>query len=194
MEAVYSWISYHGYYALPVLLMLGIVGLPIPDETLLVFCGYLIWKGRLLPVPIFFAGLAGSLSGITLSYFLGRTYGRQLVDRFGSYIGLTHIRMAKLEGWFARFGPSLLTGGYFIAGVRHFTALIAGMSELPFATFALFAYSGAAIWVAAFLSLGYLVGDQWQHTSAVVHKYLVIGTVIGIALFVALRFVHRKRS
>ena len=194
MEAVYSWISHHGYSALPVLLMLGIVGLPIPDETLLVFCGYLIWKGRLLPVPLFCSALAGSICGISVSYFLGRRYGHTLVARFGSYIGLTPGRMSKVESWFARFGPGLLAGGYFIAGVRHFTALIAGMAELPFATFALFAYSGAAIWVASFLCLGYAVGDQWQSTSAEVHKILLIGTIVAICLFVALRFLRRGKN
>jgi len=39
MEFVFQWVSTYGYGALFLLLMLGIVGLPIPDETLLVFCG-----------------------------------------------------------------------------------------------------------------------------------------------------------
>ena len=41
MEAVFGWVATYGYGALFGLLIFGIVGLPIPDETLLVFCGYL---------------------------------------------------------------------------------------------------------------------------------------------------------
>jgi membrane protein DedA with SNARE-associated domain len=39
MEAVFGWVTTYGYRALFGLLILGIVGLPIPDEALLVFCG-----------------------------------------------------------------------------------------------------------------------------------------------------------
>ena len=41
METVILWITEYGYIALFFLLMLGIVGLPIPDETIMVFSGYL---------------------------------------------------------------------------------------------------------------------------------------------------------
>ena len=39
MQSLLAWLTQHGYSGLFFLLMLGIVGLPIPDETLLVFCG-----------------------------------------------------------------------------------------------------------------------------------------------------------
>ena len=50
MERIFEWVSHYGYGGLFVLLVLGIVGLPIPDETLLVVCGYLVSKGRLNPL------------------------------------------------------------------------------------------------------------------------------------------------
>lgn len=45
-EAVFSWITQHGYPAIFGLLVLGIIGLPVPDETLLTFVGYLIYTNR----------------------------------------------------------------------------------------------------------------------------------------------------
>jgi len=51
MESGIQWIARHGYPALFVLLMLGIVGLPVPDETLLTFVGYLSFKGTLRLEP-----------------------------------------------------------------------------------------------------------------------------------------------
>src|SRR5271154_124267 len=47
MDAVFGWVATYGYGALFGLLIFGVVGLPIPDETLLVFCGYLISKGKM---------------------------------------------------------------------------------------------------------------------------------------------------
>lgn len=184
MQSILAWLAQHGYPGLFFLLMLGIVGLPIPDETLLVFCGYLIYKGHLLAVPAFFCGLAGSMCGISLSYFLGRRFGRDVILRYGKYVGITSKHVDDVTRWFGRFGPWLLSVGYFILGVRHYTALVAGMSHLKVRRFAAYAYSGAAVWVACFLSLGYAFGDGWEHTSAQIHHYTLVGS--GIAAVVVL--------
>lgn len=47
MDLGFAWITHYGYVAIFVLLMLGIVGLPVPDEALLTFVGYLSFKGDL---------------------------------------------------------------------------------------------------------------------------------------------------
>jgi membrane protein DedA with SNARE-associated domain len=64
-------------------------------------------------------------------------------------------------------------------------------------TFALFAYSGAAVWVAVFLALGYGFGDRWENTSALVHRYTVIATGVGAAIAAAIwlrrRILRRRR-
>ena len=174
--------------------MLGIVGLPIPDETLLTFCGYLIYSGRLQFVLTFAAGFLGSAVGITVSYFLGARFGHTVFDRFGRYIFLTPARLLKTEQLFQHYGPPLLTVGYFIPGVRHFTALAAGMSKMPFSKFALFAYTGAALWVATFLTLGHIVGNGWQHTSEVAHRYVLAAVGAAILLLLAFWLVRYARS
>ena len=44
-QQILGWITQYGYLAIFCLLMFGIVGLPVPDETLLTFTGYLVFKG-----------------------------------------------------------------------------------------------------------------------------------------------------
>jgi len=124
------WLSAYGYVALFVLLMVGIVGLPIPDETLLSTAGVLLYRGELDPIPTFIAAVVGSWCGITLSYIIGRTVGYSL---FTKYPRLTHVtpeRLEKVHRWFDRVGKWLLTFGYFLPGLRHLTALVAGTSKL----------------------------------------------------------------
>ncbi len=191
-DSVFAWISQYGYPCLFGLLVLGIVGLPVPDETLLVFCGYLIWKGKLQPLLTFLAGFGGSVCGISLSYYLGRSFGQKLIHRYGRSIHLTPERLDRIHGLFERFGSWLLTVGYFIPGVRHFSALVAGTTDLPYPAFALFAYLGAALWVAVFLSFGYIFGDRWQQTSASFHKYALIATGVLILVALIVWFVRRK--
>src|SRR6476661_3607300 len=103
-HSVLAWITQYGYLAIFCLLMLGIVGLPVPDETLLTFTGYLIFSGHLKPVPAFVVCLAGTVCGITLSYVLGRTFGLALIHRFGKYVHLTEERLAKAHKFFERVG------------------------------------------------------------------------------------------
>ncbi|MBA2251795.1 MAG: DedA family protein, partial [Nitrospirales bacterium] len=45
MDQAFAWIADYGYVAIFGLLVLGIVGLPVPDEALLTFVGYLSFQG-----------------------------------------------------------------------------------------------------------------------------------------------------
>ena len=191
METLLAWIQNYGAVSLFFLMMLGIIGLPVPDETLLVFSGYLIFKGTLEPVFTFSMAFLGSVSGITLSYFLGRVYGLKLVHKYGRYFHLTEERYQQVHNWFEKIGRWSLFFGYYIAGVRHFTAMVAGASDLEYPRFAVFAYCGAFTWVLSFLSLGYFVGERWESASEQIHGYIVTGCV-AIAVVLGLYLVARR--
>src|SRR6266852_5036404 len=191
METMLGWVTQYGSVSLFFLMMLGIVGLPIPDETLLVFSGYLIYTHTLNPLFTFSMALLGSITGITVSYFLGRIYGLKLIHKYGRYFHFTEERFRKVHNWFERAGRWSLFFGYYIAGVRHFTAMVAGASALEYPVFAGFAYSGAFVWVLMFLSLGYFVGDRWAGASAQIHGYLVTGCIVA-GVVVGLYFLGRK--
>jgi membrane protein DedA with SNARE-associated domain len=190
-QQVLAWISHYGYPAIFCLLMLGIVGLPVPDETLLTFTGYLIYSRHFSLVPAFATVLAGTMCGITLSYVLGRTFGLALIHRFGKYIHLTEARLAKAHRFFERVGHWSLTFGYFVPGVRHLTAYAAGVSTVQPHIFAVFAYLGAFLWATTFLSLGYFLGDRWEVVSAQIHHHLMIATCI-VGGLVVLYLIWRK--
>src|SRR5689334_25250078 len=99
-QQVLAWITQYGYLAIFLLLVLGIVGLPVPDETLLTFTGYLVFKGHLSLPLAYSTALAGSISGITISYWLGRTFGLALIHRYGRYIRITEAHIQKTHSWF----------------------------------------------------------------------------------------------
>jgi len=194
MDGVFAWVAAHGYGALFLLMALGVVGLPIPDETILVFAGYLIGRGTLHPVGAFFAALAGAWTGISGSYLLGRTLGVGVVHRYGKYIHFTEARLAQVHRWFDRIGHWMLVVGYYIAGVRHFTAVVAGMSKLEFPTFMAYAWTGGALWVATFLTLGYYLGENWKPIAELIHSYIHYASAVLIAMAIVGYFVWKKRA
>jgi membrane protein DedA with SNARE-associated domain len=195
-QHVLTWITQYGYAAIFLLLVLGIVGLPVPDETLLTFTGYLIYKGHLSPPLAFVSALLGSASGISVSYTLGRVFGMALIHRFGKYLHVTPERLNQAHAWFERIGHWALTFGYFIPGVRHLTAYAAGISSLEPPRFALFAYMGSVLWVSTFLTLGYLLGERWQVVQKNIDHYLVfVAVALGAlaAAYLGWRWWGRRR-
>jgi membrane protein DedA with SNARE-associated domain len=175
MDALLNWIPEYGYPALFLLLMLGIVGLPIPDETLLTFSGYLIFKNELALLPTMVTAFLGSICGITISYAIGRRLGMYFVRTVGRILRIKPDDLDKVKAWYVRWGKYALIVGYFVPGVRHLVALVAGSSNLPLVIFMPFAYTGALIWSATFLGLGYGLGETWAHASATVHQGLAVG-------------------
>jgi membrane protein DedA with SNARE-associated domain len=94
---------------------------------------------------------------------------------------------------FGRAGKWLLVGGYFIPGIRHLTAIVAGASKLPAGTFVVFAYAGATLWVCSVLTIGYLVGDHWRGLVADLHWHMLIAGLVGVAVATGYTYLKTRR-
>lgn len=194
---VAGFIFAYGYLAVFALLMLGIAGLPVPDEWLLSFAGYLVYKGYFHIVPALASAVLGSICGISFSYFLGHTLGILFVRRYGRWVRITDERMDRVHAWFDRTGLWSLLVGYFIPGIRHLAGFVAGTSKIPFPRFALFAYAGAFAWSVSFVTIGYVFGKEWESTARTVHRNIVIGAVLAAFMILAYLFlikIPRRRG
>lgn len=182
MEFIQHWIAQYGYSGIFVLLVLGIVGLPVPDETLLTLAGYLVFRGQLRTIPTILFALLGTICGISISYVLGHTTGYYVLDKYGPRVHVTPERVDRVHQWFKHLGGFTLTFGYYVPGVRHVTAYVAGASKLEYPVFAVFAYAGAAIWTGTFLALGYFLGERWPDVVAQMHRAVLAGCCIAAAI------------
>src|SRR5215831_16700555 len=98
-QSMALWLGQYGYPAIFFLLIAGIVGVPVPDQLLLVVSGYLILTRSLSAAPTLLAAVLGSICGITLSYTIGRYLGTYLQKtRFAAG------RLEKARSHFERFG------------------------------------------------------------------------------------------
>jgi len=174
-----AWLVRFGAPLLFFAQVFGIFGVPIPDELLLTIAGALVATGRLNLSSTVVAAIAGCLTGITLSYAVGRWVGLPLLRvRFQ---GRQDV-IERAQGWFRRFGGWLLTFGYFIPGVRHVTAIAAGSACLNYPQFAAFAYCGGVLWCAVFLGLGYFAGDHWPEVAHAARSHVARGAMIIVAI------------
>jgi len=187
---IVDWLIQYGTPVLFMAQLLGIFGVPIPDELLLTTAGVLVSKGSLRLLPTLAAAIGGCSAGITVSYVLGRTVGLATLQR------VMHVHEASLhrgQRWFRRFGGWLLAFGYFIPGVRHITAIAAGSMPLEFRAFAKYAYPGAALWSFCFVGLGYFAGDRWVGLFALVRSNLTALASAGLVLALLFMILSRKR-
>ncbi|MGG0812604.1 DedA family protein [Paenibacillus alvei] len=170
MHTVMWALSHYGYIALFMLLALGIIGIPVPDETLMVFVGSLTVNGPFQYIPAFAVCLAGSMTGMFISYMVGRRVGKPLLDRYGKKLKLTPQRIERTEEWFQKYGGWSIVFGYFVPGLRHLTCYFAGMSRMRWTTYLFAAGSGALVWVTTFLTLGHIVGNHWREAVRWLHS------------------------
>lgn len=185
----------YGYLGIIIALVGGIVGLPIPDEFLLTFVGYNVSKGTMSGVYAILSGMAGAILGITLSYILGLKLGLPMLNKYGSKIHIKEKQIEKTHILFEKYGPFLLMVGYFIPGLRHLTAYFAGMSNLTFRKFCLWAYGGALIWVSTFIGIGWKIGEKWSLVEYSMHHYGIrILTILSAIIFVSWLYFKRTKN
>jgi membrane protein DedA with SNARE-associated domain len=194
MESAFEWIARYGYVGIFALLVLGIIGLPVPDETLLTFAGYLASKGDLAYASALGAAWLGSVCGITVSYGIGRLCGAKAVTMLHAVLHLKLEHIANAESWIRRWGKYTLLLAYFVPGVRHIAAVIAGGAQLPATTFAGYAYVGAFLWSATFLTLGYGLGEEWRRMSPLLHASLLWIVAAGLTVLIAGLFAIARRT
>src|SRR5256885_8038255 len=98
-QAVVQWITDYGYFGIFFLLIFGIIGLPVPDEWLLVISGYLAFKNVLGLFPTLAIAAIGSASGLTVSYLLGRCSSDFVVRNYGRWLSIDDATIRRAQQW-----------------------------------------------------------------------------------------------
>ncbi len=193
MSHVNDFLIHYGYWAIFGLLLLGVVGPLIPDEAILVASGIFVHRGQLHFLPAALAATAGSICGISVSYAVG-FYGYGWTERHWPGVhDYAQRHIIQAERWFLRFGRWAIFLGYYIAGVRHVTAVFAGVSRMPFRAFALSAYSGAICWAFLFVSIGLFAGEQWARVGPTVDRWIVVAALLAASVSV-LAWNYRRKA
>ncbi|MEN6462281.1 MAG: VTT domain-containing protein [Syntrophomonas sp.] len=194
MDFITDLFIHYGYIVLFIALMLELIAFPTPGETLMTYCGFLVFQGKLNWVISIIVAALGVISGITISYFISRSLGSHFFQKYGSYIHMGPDKLEKISQWFARYGNGLLVVAYFIPGVRHITGYFSGIARIPYKRFALNAYIGAFIWTGTFISLGKILGSNWEKLHGSIKEYLIIGGIILTIILLSFYFYRTYKA
>lgn len=188
MQYVIELFNHYGYIVLLIALILELIAFPLPGEALMTYCGYIIYEHKMSwGISIIVATLGVGI-GITLSYFIGKVLGIAFFEKHGHYIHMDKNRLDNISAWFEKYGNKLLIMAYFIPGVRHVTGYFSGIIKIPYKKFAINAYIGAFIWTTTFISLGKVLGVNWEKYHNSLKKYLLIGSIIIAVILISIYF------
>jgi membrane protein DedA with SNARE-associated domain len=189
---VQHFISTWGYLAVFLLMLGESACVPIPSEVVMSFAGALGAAGKIDVFGALGAGVVGELAGAYLSWAVGVTGGRALVERYGRYVLLTRSDLDRAEGWFKSRGELSVLVGRVLPVIRTFISLPAGIAEMPPVRFGAFTLLGSLVWDAMLVGVGYALGSRW---SSITHGFNDAGYAIGaVAAVVIVGFVaHRWR-
>ena len=122
-----SFVEHFSYLGLFVLLILGTLGFPFPEDSIFILNGFLVARCVVDPLAASLVVYAGLLLTDYSLYWVGRTDGRGVVEirRFRKI--MTPERLSRLEVKFQRRGGCVVFFGRFLLGVRAQVFLTAGI-------------------------------------------------------------------
>ena len=180
-----SYLIVHwGYWAIFAVVVLGNMGLPVPEETVLIVAGYLVLQGYLRLPIVLVVGVISAVAGDNVGYWLGRRYGQLAIDWLARWTGVEPKRMVSMRGFVVRYGPLGVFLGRFLPGLRFLAGPLAGATGVDFRRFFVANVLGAAIFVPYAVGLGYALGYGLGGFVAEIRyaERLVVGGVVIFCL------------
>ncbi|HEU4438117.1 MAG TPA: DedA family protein [Methylomirabilota bacterium] len=201
MSDLHEFIGHWGYVAIFVVVVLGNVGLPVPEETILALAGYLVWRGRLRLSLVLAVGIVSAVVGDNIGYWLGRRYGQVALPRYARWVLGHPERLETMKAFVARRGPVAVFVARFIPGIRFTAGPLAGALGLPLASFLVANVAGAVVYVPVVVGAGYAVGygfgayvERLRYVIGEAERIVLVALLLGVLALIALRIVQAVRQ
>jgi membrane protein DedA with SNARE-associated domain len=162
-------------------------------ETVLVVAGILAQQGYMSLELCILAAFAGSLAGDQLYFWIGRKFGRQILDWRPSW----RTPIDRALRLLVRYQNLFILSFRFIYVVRNVASFSIGLAGVSFRRFTLLNTLAAAIWALSFGFGGYFFGRTLEVFFGRVEQ--IEGYVLGAVAFVFIafliyRWIRRRRA
>lgn len=189
-----NWLSTWGYLGVFICVFIGNLGIPVPEETVLLAAGFLAGRGELSLEPLYLVGIGSAVTGDCCGFLFGRTGGQRLFEQLARRFTFVRTRYERLQEFFKIHGPKAVFMARFVAGARFMAGPMAGAAGMSFLRFLGWNVSGALIWCSLIITIGYVVGDELEWVVHVVHA---ASRWVALAIFLLLAgiwFFWRERQ
>ncbi|HLI91718.1 MAG TPA: DedA family protein [Ktedonobacteraceae bacterium] len=189
LQILQSALTMLGYPAVILFVMIESSGIPFPGETMLLLASFYAAIDHHLQIPIVIACAAlGAIAGDNIGYYIGRTGGKAVVERYGRYVFIKPEHLERAEKFFARHGDKTVFFGRFVAVLRAWAAFLAGVNRMHWRTFFIYNAAGGIVWATIYGLLGYYAGrlfhdnfGQLEHLARTI-SWTAAGIVVAGAI------------
>ncbi|MEZ5963236.1 MAG: VTT domain-containing protein [Planctomycetota bacterium] len=185
--------------AMFVFLLCGL-GLPLPEEIVLVSAGYACFKDFAHVGWMIAACASAILAGDALPFVLGRLFGPRLLRLRPLRLVVNRRRLAKLDVWFRRRGDLAVFFARFVPGLRVVAYFTAGTLRMRGLRFLVLDLAGIALVCPPLIWVGYHFGDVIDDAILRVRQvergilWTVVLSVVVVLLVWTLRQRRRQRD
>jgi membrane protein DedA with SNARE-associated domain len=182
-----------GYVGIGLILILGGLGLPIPEEVPIILAAILTRNGQMSVLPAVASCLLGVLLGDFVVYLLGYFYGEKVLRFPLTRRFLTRQREAQIKGYFHRHGYKILVSGRLVPGFRSAAYLTAGILKLPTLRLLVTDLVAVTLSTSLMFGLGFFFADQIQNGIREVQQWLTVLVAVGVGSWLLHRY-YRARQ
>lgn len=177
-----AFVEHFPYVGIFLLLVLGDIGLPFPEDATLILSGFLIAQKVMKLLPTLLVVYSGLLLTDFSLYWVGKKYGRRVVEhkRFRRIISFG--RLSRLEEKFKKWGVFVVFIGRHFLGIRAQIFLAAGVMRMPALKFLMADAASAILTITLMVGIGYLGGNSIQILQKDVKRIEHIAIVLFIIL------------
>jgi membrane protein DedA with SNARE-associated domain len=171
------------------LIALESTGIPLPGETALITAALYAGTTHRLDIAALAAtAAAGAVLGDNAGYWIGRTGGYRLAERYGRLVGLDRAKLKVGRYLFARYGVRVVFAGRFVAMLRTFAAFFAGVSRMPWPAFLVANAAGGLLWAGFYAFGAYSLGSAASSVGSIItYAGYALATVATVASIVVVR-------
>jgi membrane protein DedA with SNARE-associated domain len=182
---VIAVISKAGYLGIVALMAIESACVPLPSEIIMPFAGYLVYAGQFKLLWAATAGAIGCNLGSVVAYEIGFFGGRPLIEKYGSYILMTHRDLERADRFFLRFGSAAVFIGRLLPVIRTFIALPAGVGRMPRLRFHVYTFVGSWPWCLGLAWIGMKLGERWHTDPRLSHWLHRLDAIVLLLLLAA---------
>ncbi len=189
VDLIFDW----GYLGVFLLMAVESSFIPFPSEIVMVPAGYLASQGQMNLAMILTSGLAGSMVGAFINYYLAFFVGRRFLELYGKYFFISNAALDKMDEYFLKHGHISTFIGRLIPGIRQLISIPAGLAKMSIVQFSVFTALGAGIWSLVLTLLGYFIGEN-QILIEIYLKQITIIVLISLIILAFVYFVYQKKK
>jgi membrane protein DedA with SNARE-associated domain len=192
MPDVLSFLLSHGSIALVVLaLIVAGLGLPVPEDIMLLAAGVLVSRGQVSYVGALIACAIGVFIGDTFIFLIARRLGPTALERRPLNLLVTPERRERIEHMFEKYGNVIVFMGRHMAGLRAPTFAMAGMHRMPILKFWLWDGLGLCVSAPVVIGIGYWLGKNLDEAKLLLQRFESI-VLAALATALIAFFVWRR--